>query len=324
MWKIYHQSIPECISALTGSPALLRLGDVGMHCGCEYTAFPLFEGQRKYSRLDHSVGCALIVWHYTEDVRQTIAALLHDTATPTFAHVVDFLNGDHLRQESTEVGTRDIIGGDAHIMAVLREYGIGLDEVADYHQYPVADNDSPRLSADRLEYTLSNIVNYHIGDRASVKGWYDGLVVGQNEEGADELMFTDFRAAEGFALAALHTSYIYIAPEDRFAMQTLAELLKRHIERGVLSREDLYRTEPFVVGKLAKDSEAWADWQRYRALHTIWRNSGHEGEKVIRSKRRFIDPFVRGEGRVSSLSERFADELKRFLSVDLEEPLWGE
>ena len=28
--------------------------------------------------------------------------------------------------------------------------------MADYHIYPIADNDTPMLSADRLEYTLSN------------------------------------------------------------------------------------------------------------------------------------------------------------------------
>ena len=34
------------------------------------------------------------------------------------------------------------------------------EDVADYHRYPIADNDSPRLAADRLEYTLGNLFNY--------------------------------------------------------------------------------------------------------------------------------------------------------------------
>ena len=133
-----------------------------MHCGCEYTSFPMFVGLDNYSRYKHSVGCALIVWHFTQDRRQTIAALLHDIATPTFAHVVDFLNGDHLKQESTENGTVNIIASSPEIMTRLKEWNIELEEVADYHVYPIADNDSPKLSADRLEYTLSNLVNYRI------------------------------------------------------------------------------------------------------------------------------------------------------------------
>ena len=41
-------------------------------------------------------------------------------------------------------------------MTLLKRDNIKIDEVADYHIYPIADNDTPMLSADRLEYTLSN------------------------------------------------------------------------------------------------------------------------------------------------------------------------
>lgn len=324
MWNIYHPNIPECISTVAEAPAMQRLKDVGMHCGCEYTSFPMFQGLKKYARYAHSVGCALIVWHFTEDVRQTVAALLHDIATPTFAHVIDFLNGDHIKQESTERGTAEIIQQDGEMMAALRRFGLRLEDVADYHQYPVADNDSPRLSADRLEYTMSNIIHYHIADEASVKRWYDDLIVGKNEEGTDELMFQHDEVAEGFALAALHTSYIYIADEDRFAMQTLAELLKRHIARGVLSRENLYQTEQEIISLLEQDAEAKRDWQLYQALHSIESPSTHPAAKVIRSKKRFIHPYVQGKGRMALLSPTFAQQLKVFLDRSLDAPLWGE
>ena len=220
IWKIYARSTPPCIERIASAPALQRLKDVGMHCGCEYTSFPMFQGLEKYSRYEHSIGCALIVWNFTHDVRQTIAALLHDIATPTFAHVIDFLNGDHIKQESTERGTKDIIQNSDEITQFIHQEGFTLKDIADYHLYPIADNDSPRLSADRLEYTLSNIVNYRVAPPDAVKCWYDSLVVGTNEEGADELMFTDLATAEQFSLAALQTSYIYIADEDRFAMQS--------------------------------------------------------------------------------------------------------
>lgn len=41
-------------------------------------------------------------------------------------------------------------------MKLLNRDNIKLEEVIDYHIYPIADNDSPKLSADRLEYTLSD------------------------------------------------------------------------------------------------------------------------------------------------------------------------
>lgn len=300
-----------------------RLKDVGMHCGCEYTSFPMFVGLDNYSRYKHSVGCALIVWHFTQDRRQAIAALLHDIATPTFAHVVDFLNGDHLKQESTENGTVNIIASSPEIMTRLKEWNIELEEVADYHVYPIADNDSPKLSADRLEYTLSNLVNYRITPTEKIKEWYDHLMVGKNEEGEDELMFDDFQIAEAFCLSALETSKIYVADEDRFAMQTLSELLCKHITRGVLSKNDLYRTESEVIALLQQDEEARQDWERFRALRHIHRGN-HAGAKTVLSKRRYINPYLNGKGRMVHLSDMFAQALEPFLSQRLDEPLWGE
>ena len=111
LFGVYHREIPSLLMELAGTRALLRLGQVGMNCGCEYTGFPLFAPGKSYSRLEHSLGVGLIVWHFTGDPAQAAAGLLHDIATPTFAHVVDFLRGDYLTQEATEDGTRERISG---------------------------------------------------------------------------------------------------------------------------------------------------------------------------------------------------------------------
>ncbi|MBR6377416.1 MAG: hypothetical protein IKS05_06605, partial [Oscillospiraceae bacterium] len=96
---LLHPSVPSLLEELSQTPEMKRLGQVGMNCGCEYTAFPRFAGGRTYNRLEHSLGVGLIVWHFTRDPAQAAAGLLHDVATPTFAHVVDFLRGDYLSQE---------------------------------------------------------------------------------------------------------------------------------------------------------------------------------------------------------------------------------
>lgn len=49
-----------------------------------------------------------------------------------------------------------MIKNSKEIMALLKIDNIKLEEVNDYHIYPIADNDSPKLSSDRLEYTFQN------------------------------------------------------------------------------------------------------------------------------------------------------------------------
>ena len=225
-YLFYHHEIPAFLRECARTPAVLRLRDVGMNCGCEYTSFPRFRGLKPYSRFDHSLGAALIIWHFTADPAQAVAGLLHDIATPVFAHVVDFMRGDYLKQEATEAGTADMIAASAELQAVLKKYGLCSGAVSDYHRYPIADNDSPGLSADRLEYTMGNSINYGFCTGKRAEGWYRDLVVGKNEAGQPELMFQTAEAAEDFALTALRCSEVYVSDEDRYSMQMLAELLQ--------------------------------------------------------------------------------------------------
>ena len=295
-----------------------------MNCGCEYTRFPLFRRLERYTRYQHSVGVARIVWHFTHDVKQAAAALLHDIATPVFAHVIDFMNGDHLRQESTEQHTSDIIAGSDELQACLHKYGLTTADVENYHLYPVADNDTPRLSADRLEYTFGNVVNFGITSPDNVQTWYRNLIVGRNEEGVDELMFTDPQLAEQFALAALRASQIYVCPEDRYAMQMMAEMLARCIRKGLITHADLYTTEPEVIAKLLRTDEGTREWQHFQNIYQMIPAANHPDARRIPAKKRYINPYVCNMGRVADLSPTFSDALTQFLALSFDEPICGK
>lgn len=319
LWTLYHPEIPPFLRPYLDTPPLVRLRDVGMNCGCEYTSFPLFLRTRPYSRFDHSVGVALIIWHFTGSPGQTVAGLLHDIATPVFAHVVDFLNGDHLRQESTEEKTEDFIRRCPALLALLERDGLTVADVADYHRYPIADNPSPRLSADRLEYTLGNLWHYGFLNRAPLEDFYRDLTVGIGEDGEAELAFRTLETAEAFTQASLQTSRVYVADEDRFAMQALADLLKAALERHVLVREDLYATEPEVIERLRADPRSAGDWAAFRQLSRlkVSREKPEEpGWRSIPAKKRYIDPLVLEKGRVSRLSPETQTMQADFLALD--------
>ena len=322
-WRMYHPEVPAFLCELAQTPALQRLRGVGMNCGCEYTSLPLFRSLKPYSRFDHSLGTALIVWHFTGDPAQAAAGLLHDIATPVFAHVIDFMNGDHLRQESTEAGTREMIDGSPELQAVLSGHGLATADVCDYHRYPIADNPSPRLSADRLEYTVGNLLNYGFRTVDEVRVFFDGVMPGEDESGRPELVFRDRETAGDFALGALQCAMVYAGDEDRFAMQQLADLLRYALDLGVLAADDLYRTEPAVIGRLRADSRTAPAWNRFRALCRVVRTASGDGLQVF-AKKRFIDPMTAGQGRVSEHSPAFSDALGAFLSARQDVLLRGE
>ena len=331
---LYHPAVPPLLAELAATPPMERLKDVGMNCGCEYTAFPRFARSGSYSRWLHSLGVGLIVWHFTGDAAQAAAGLLHDIATPPFAHVVDFLRGDYLLQEATEGGTRERIDGSPELQAVLSRCGLTTEAVCDYHRYPIADNDSPRLSADRLEYSLGNALCWGFLSREEIAAIYADLRVGVNEEGAPELVFGHREPAAAFARAALACSRVYVSDEDRYAMQALCELIGRAMKCGVLSPADLEGTEPPLIARLEASPLA-AEWKAFRAMGRVLRREGSEPPaalsppdarpwRQIRAKKRRIDPLAEGLGRVSAWDAAFAEDLTAFLSQPQTEWLLAE
>lgn len=319
LWSVYHNEIPLFLREFSAAPPMARLKDVGMNCGCEYTGFPLFRDIGPYSRYDHSLGVALIVWHFTGSVEQALAGLFHDIATPVFAHVVDFLNGDHLRQESTEAGTASWITASPELQELLGKYGLTVEQVADYHRYPIADNPSPALSADRLEYTLGNLLNYGFEGLDRLRAFYGDLVVGRDEMGCPELVFRTPSVAADFAGAALRTSRVYVADEDRFAMQALADLLNLALERGTLGRESLWGTETEVIRRLEADPVCGPAWRRFRHCSRVLRREERPetGYWVrVDAKKRWIDPLAWGMGRVSRWDAALKAQMEAFRRSD--------
>ncbi len=318
------QDLPDLLSEVIQAPALKRLERIDMNCGLVYTSLPRFCNLQPYSRYDHSLGVAALAWRFSGNAKAALAALFHDLSTPAFSHVVDFMHGDHEKQEYTEQLTASMIKNDPVICRCLETLGIELSEVADYHMYPVADNDSPKLSCDRLEYTLENMVRYGLESEELKAAVAEDLVVGMNDTGEEELQFQSVEIAERFALASVACGRIYSGAEDRYAMEMLARLLKRAIGQGVIAEELLYKDEPRVIAAL-HDSPMREAWAKYRRLHAV-EITEEDGSDVISvsAKKRYIDPYVKDRGRISLLSSAFEEALRAFTAEDYSVKLKGE
>ena len=317
--NLYSEDFPIFIEELINTPEFKRLSDVGMNCGCEYTSFPIFSNGKNYTRYNHSIGVALIIWHFTKDIKQSISGLLHDISSPVFAHVIDFLNGDHETQESTEEKTEEIIENSAEIQAILKKYNLTTEDVKDYHMYTIADNDSPLLSADRLEYTLGNAYYYGFKSMDEIKDIYNDLVVSKNEFGQNEISFSTLDKAIEFTSVSLENSKVYTCNVDRFSMQYLADLLKLAVDKNVISLDDLYTIEEKVIIKLQKDAELKSKWNDFINLSQIF--TSHEKPENgywvnIPAKKRYINPLIVNNGRVTDLCESLSKEIDDFLKVD--------
>ena len=182
--------------------------------------------------------------------------------------------------------------------------------------YPICDNDSPKLSADRLEYSLSNIVNFRVNSQERIKQYYDNLIVDE-VDGDKEIVFTDKNLAVSFAREALKTCKVYCCDEDRYAMQILSEIMKKAFNKGIIDKDDLYTNETSVISKLTSDEELNKDWNRFTNLTQIT-DEDNEYKRKIYAKKRYINPYIKGMGRVKDIDEKFSDELDEYLEYSFD------
>lgn len=296
-FKVLEPEFPEWLNEYINTKELLSQQYISVTCGTIYS--DLFESKFFFSSLDHSVAVALIVWHFTHDKKQTLSGLFHDIATPAFKHCVDFLNGDYMTQESTEDLTTNIIKNSKEIMKLLEKDNIDVSEIDNYHMYPIADNDTPKLSADRLEYSLSNaLFTYELLDLDAIAEIYNDIEIEKNEKGEVELGFKTKKIARNFVKVTSRLSVIYREDRTRYSMQLIADILKRLSDENKITKEDLYKLKESDVISIIENS-------KYSKIFNIWKYAKkvktskekpenvyyvHHGAKV-----RYIDPLFNGE-----------------------------
>ena len=327
---VLSNEFPDFLYEYIDIHPMQRIGKIGCGCGTDYTK--VFDHKFFYTNLEHSIGVALIVWNFTKNKKQTLAGLFHDIATPAFKHCIDFMNGDHEKQESTEELTTKIISESKEIMALLNRDGIKVEEVADYHIYPIADNDTPKLSADRLEYTFSNGLYFKVvWDVEEISEIYKNIEVQVNEEGIEELGFKDKEHAEQFIEGAHKLWPLWISKEDKLCMQFIADTVKKMVEGKELSLEDLYNLPEKQVVEMIENSpnkQISEEFKKFRNATKVYESDMPVKNKYCRNvkgKRRYINPLVKtidGYKRINEVSEQSSKRIEEYLKYKTKEYLY--
>ncbi len=336
-YKILCPEFPNFLKKYIELPIMQRLSGIGLLCGTDWTS--LYKNRFFYSRLDHSVGVALIIWNFTKDKTQTIAGLLHDVSTTVFSHVSDFRKGDALTQTSTEEPTTKMILSDSVLCKLLESDGIEPKDVVDYHIYPIADNEIPSLSADRLEYMYpSGLALDGSWTFEEIAKTYNDLIILKNEENKEELGFKTIEMAELYCKKFCMIGHILQLNENKLSLQLLSQIMSKAVELDVLQEEDfmtlseskiIEKIESFISKKTLSMEE-----QKFATMYNTFRKMTkveHTNQKLpedeyfcvsLKVKQRYINPLVKvgtnshQAKRLSEVSD-FANKLiKDFLEYE--------
>lgn len=306
---------PEFINKYLNTSSLTRLKSVSQFCGCDYTNLynPLFF----YSRFDHSLVVAHMTWHFTHDKKSTIAALLHDIGTPCFAHTIDYVFGDYLKQESSEKNIVDLINQDEELLNCLKEDEISISILNDLTKFPILENKTPQLCTDRLDGVLHTCyVWLHTHTLDKIKEVYDNLVVLYNESNITEIGFQNTSACETFVDMVLTYAKELQSNRDKYVMNYISELIKISFRKNLISLEDLYEKKESEIIEILKSN--FVSWKIFNTENNLICSEEMPDNFYVSIdvKKRNVIPLVKINGTILRINEASQEINAKFKEFD--------
>lgn len=265
-----YSNMPEFLVKYLEVPSLVRLKKVGYFCGMDYASKDIYDFREYISRFDHSLTVALLTYMFTNDERATIAALFHDISTPCFSHVIDYMNNDYEKQESTEEYTEFILTNDEYLRRCLEKDNILIEDVINFKKYSIVDNDRPKVCADRIDGVILTGIGWTKNiSKLDIKNILKDMCVFKNEFGEDELGFKTYSVACKVLEVSNSIDYMCHSVWDNYMMNLLAKITKRAIELGVINYNQLFtcdEEEMFSLLNRIDDKELRMDINNFKSV----------------------------------------------------------
>ena len=192
------------------------------------------------------------------------------------------------------------------------------DEVNDYQIYPIADNKSPQLSADRFEYTFSNaIFTYEFIPLHDMIDIYNDVYIWKDENWVDELSFSNLEHAKKFVNFMCKNSKIYILDKTRYSMQFVAEMIKYLHEKWLLNKEELYTLKEKEIFDILENTDMKENFHKRKEAKQVVVSENRPEDVFyinLKSKIRYINPLVNWKRiyDIDEESKKLIDEVKNY------------
>ena len=293
--QLDYLKLPDFLIKYLKAPSLLRLKGIGYFCGMDYASKDIYNFREYISRYAHSLTVCLIVYRLTNDKNATLAGLFHDIATPCFSHVIDYMNQDYERQESTEEYTEHIIKSDKYLIECLKEDNIDINDIVNFKKYSVVDNDRPKVCADRIDGVILTGIGWTKNiNRNDIKNIVQDMCIFLNENNEYEIGFKSLEVAKKVLEVSDSIDKYCHSAEDNYMMELLAKITKLSIERSYITYHELYTYNErnlFLLLKEKKDNKLQDLINEFQSK----KRSDIQELEMPKVKTRDLNPLVNGK-----------------------------
>jgi HD superfamily phosphohydrolase len=180
-----HTITEPVLIELLQSPELSRLKGV-----CQHGVTGLLGFGPKVTRFEHSVGAFLLVRKVGASVEEQVAALLHDISHTSLSHVVDYALSQPGEDSYHEVHKSRYLKT-TQLPQILTRHGFGDLKALDEELFPLVEQPSPHLCADRLDYSLRDSLAFGKFSLEKIHQVFDSLKAAPGPESPNRLLVLD-------------------------------------------------------------------------------------------------------------------------------------
>ncbi|MFC3563039.1 HD domain-containing protein [Pedobacter jamesrossensis] len=230
--------LPQIFEDILATDALKRLA--GVH---QSGAIYLVNPDICHSRLEHAIGVMMLIRKLGGSELEQIAGLLHDVSHTAFSHVGDYVF-DNKEEDYHEKVFAEILYK-SEVPDVLIKYGYNVNQIV-FGTFNILEQPMPALCADRLDYTLRD-------------GVYAGIISRQRAiEFLNAVTLKDGQIAINAEKEVLWINETFVRLNDEvfklplylYANGKMAELIKKFIDKGILTESDMFKTDTMLLNKI--------------------------------------------------------------------------
>jgi uncharacterized protein len=231
--------LEKVLVELIKSAPVQRLKDIHQGGAC-YLVNPLWS----VTRYEHSIGVMLLIRKLGGALEEQIAGLLHDVSHTAFSHVIDYVL-KHQNEDYHESIYEQVIE-QSSIPAILNKYGYNVRHLLYEQKWDLLEQPLPLLCADRIDYTLRDLLHSEDITKEEVEKFLGSLIVVDGQ-----IVVTSIEQAEWF----VQTYYkevidFFLHPLNVYANTMMTRVIECALEYKILVVEDFIQNDQQVLDKL--------------------------------------------------------------------------
>ena len=238
------------------------------------------------------------------DLEEQVAGLLHDVSHTAFSHVIDWVWGNQTNEDYQDNNHFNFLTN-SDIKSVLGKYKFNISSIANLGNFKLLEREIPFLCADRIDYSLREFSLW--ANRSIVKECLKNLFVIDNK-----IIFKDVHVAREFSETYLKCQQEHWGSFEAISRYyRLSELLKKAIERKILTRNDFSNNDMFVLNKIYQSDQKDLINELEKMREKVILNKIGITKK---KKFRYVDPEVLINNEIkniSSIDQSFARLLEK-------------